>query len=74
MIVPHLTLLVLQDAYLAGFPPTAAGLSLDGGYIPLEIALDREMFLLHAPRPDWSKTYGKETNLKPSLQLKSKTD
>lgn len=67
-----LTLLVLNDAHLAWLPPTAAGLSLDGGCIQSAIALDREMFLLNAPRPDWcwSTTYGKTTTyFMPSLPL-----
>lgn len=47
------TLLILKAAHLAWLPPTAAGLSLDGGYILSGIALDPETFLLNAPRPDW---------------------
>lgn len=49
----RLTLLILNDAHLVWLPPSAAGLSLDGRYIQSATALDREMFLLNAPRPDW---------------------
>lgn len=43
-----------EQMNLAWLPPTAAGLSLDGGCILSAIALDPEKFPLNAPRPHWS--------------------